>query len=161
MISPTFVILVAESSFTYKKSCLTTVTLNPRVIRSSHLNFYLLLCFESQGIVSSVQVIPRQPSFPPSYMPVAPSSVAPLNHKLSGAELRARKKAWPYIIGISLMTELSCNLAMTINSGSPKECGVTSIKWQILKFSSQIELIYSTSGRICGWQAIKRNSYHT
>jgi len=38
------------------------------------------------------------------------------------------------------MTELSCNPAMTIDSGSPKECCVASIKWQILKFSSQIEL---------------------
>lgn len=34
---PISIILVVESSFIYKKSCLTTIMLNPRVIWSSHL----------------------------------------------------------------------------------------------------------------------------
>lgn len=92
MISPFLLFWLQNQASHIKKSCLTTVTLNPRVIWSSHLIFYLLLCLESQGITSSVKVTPRHPTFPPSYMTVVPSSVAPLIHKLSGAELRHKKK---------------------------------------------------------------------
>lgn len=152
MISPTFLLFWLQNQTSHiKKSCLTTVPLNLRVIWSSHLIFYLLLCLECQGTVSPGRATPRHPTFPPSYMTVVPSNVAPPNHKLSGAELRHKKKFWPYIIGISLTTELSCNLAMTVGSHSPQECCVASKKWQILKSSSQTELIHSTSERTCGW----------
>lgn len=137
---PISIILVVESSFIYKKSCSITSTLNPRVIWSSHLMLYYYSALNSGAPPHCAGN--TQEFIPITVLDDLCSFLAWLhwiiNCQVQSWGIRKKVISYTYIIGISLRTELSYNFVVTISSSSTKQCEVDSIKWQIMKFNSQM-----------------------